>query len=74
MNYGSSSLRFRPSEELGLEVEGPSPLRAAFATFLVIGLAPLIPLVLPGLAMGTRFVASSVVTGVAFFVVGRSRA
>ena len=61
------------SEELGLEVEGPSPLRAAFATFaafLVVGLAPLIPFVLPGLDMGTRFVASSVVTGVAFFVVG----
>lgn len=64
------------TEELGLEVEGPSPLRAAlatFAAFLAVGIAPLIPFVLPGLGMETRFAASSVVTGIAFFGVGAAK-
>jgi vacuolar iron transporter family protein len=61
------------AEELGLEVEGPNPLRAAvatFAAFLAVGIIPLVPFVVPGLPTSTRFVASAAATGVAFFGVG----
>jgi VIT1/CCC1 family predicted Fe2+/Mn2+ transporter len=63
-------------EELGLSLEGPSPLRAAattFVAFVIIGVIPLlafiVDLVAPGSVPGA-FVASAVLTGTAFFVVG----
>lgn len=61
------------TEELGLEVEGPDPSRAALATFLaflVVGIVPLVPFVIPGLALDTRFLASAVATGAAFLGIG----
>lgn len=61
------------TEELGLEIEGRNPLRAAlatFAAFITVGLVPLIPFVLSDLSLDTRFLASAVATGVAFFGVG----
>jgi VIT1/CCC1 family predicted Fe2+/Mn2+ transporter len=61
------------TEELGLQVDGPSPVRAGVATFLaflVVGLVPLIPFLIPGLMSSQRFVASSVVTAAAFLGVG----
>jgi VIT1/CCC1 family predicted Fe2+/Mn2+ transporter len=61
------------TEELGLEVEGPNPFRAAlatFAAFLVVGIIPLVPFVIPGLPTSTRFLASAIATGAAFFGVG----
>lgn len=64
------------TEELGLEVEGPDPLRAAlatFAAFLVVGIVPLVPFVIPNLALDTRFLASAVATGCAFFGVGAAK-
>jgi VIT1/CCC1 family predicted Fe2+/Mn2+ transporter len=64
------------TEELDLEVEGPSPIRAAlatFAAFLVVGLVPLSPFVVPDLPTSTRFLASAVATGVAFFGVGAAK-
>lgn len=64
------------SEELGLEVEGPNPMRAALATFLafiVVGIVPLVPFLIPGLTLDTRFFASAVATGAAFFGVGATK-
>jgi VIT1/CCC1 family predicted Fe2+/Mn2+ transporter len=64
------------AEELGLEVEGPNPLRAAlatFAAFLAVGIIPLVPFVVPGLPVSTRFLASAVATGAAFFGVGAAK-
>lgn len=64
------------SEELGLEVKGTDPLRAGLATFvafLVVGLVPLIPFVVPDLPTSTRFLASAVATGMAFFGVGAAK-
>ncbi|MDF2703430.1 MAG: protein of unknown function transrane [Rubrobacteraceae bacterium] len=64
------------SEELGLEVEGPNPFRAAlatFAAFLIVGIIPLAPFVIPGLPTSTRFLASAIATGVAFFGVGAAK-
>ncbi len=61
------------TEELGLEIEGPDPLRAAlatFAAFIAVGLVPLVPFVVPDLSLDTRFMASATATGIAFFGVG----
>ena len=64
------------AEELGLEVEGPNPYRAAIATFvafLVVGIIPLVPFLLPDLLTSIRFLASAVATAVAFFSVGAAK-
>jgi VIT1/CCC1 family predicted Fe2+/Mn2+ transporter len=64
------------AEELGLEVEGPNPYRAAIATFvafLVVGIIPLVPFLLPDLLTSIRFLASAVATAVAFFGVGAAK-
>jgi len=57
------------TEELGLRLETPLPLRAALTTFfafLVAGLMPLVPLMLAG----DVFVSSAAVTAVVFFLIG----
>lgn len=59
-------------EELGLQVEGRSPIRAATATFLAflaVGLVPLLPF-LSALDTGQMFAASVGLTAVAFLGVG----
>lgn len=43
---------------------------ATFAAFLVVGLVPLLPFVVPGLQLETRFLASAVGAAIAFFGVG----
>lgn len=66
------------TEELGLSLVGPSPLRAAWSTFvafLVVGMVPLLAfiamLVFPGLMTTDRaFALSMLLTGGAFFVIG----
>lgn len=61
------------TEELGLPLEEPNPVRAAlatFAAFLLVGLVPLLPLFVPGLNWDQAFAASCVMTGAAFFGVG----
>lgn len=61
------------TEELGLQLEGPSPWKAGlvtFAAFLVVGLVPLLPFLLPGLPAERTFTLSAVVTAIAFVAVG----
>jgi vacuolar iron transporter family protein len=61
------------TEELGLQLDGPHPLRAALATFfsfVIVGLIPLATFLLPNLDPAHRFVASAIVTAAAFFAVG----
>ena len=61
------------TEELGLQIDGPQPWRAAAATFVafcLVGLIPLLPLLIPGLALERAFVISAGVTGFAFFGIG----
>ena len=61
------------TEEHGLQIHGPSPVRAGLATFmsfLLIGLIPLVPFLLPGLSPDQRFLASSIATGLSFLSVG----
>ena len=61
------------TEELGLQVNGPSPLRAAlatFAAFIVVGIIPLAPFLVPGLTPEQTFRASAFVTALAFFGIG----
>ncbi|MBI4243072.1 MAG: VIT1/CCC1 transporter family protein [Planctomycetes bacterium] len=62
------------TEELGLRVESPDPMRAAFTTFIsfcIIGFVPLIPFVVMSPANHDQlFLVSSLLTGVAFFTIG----
>jgi vacuolar iron transporter family protein len=61
------------TEELGLHLHSRHPWRAGLATFgafLAVGLVPLIPFLLPGLAFQTQFHASIAATVVAFLGVG----
>jgi VIT1/CCC1 family predicted Fe2+/Mn2+ transporter len=61
------------TEEHGLQVEGPRPIRAATATllaFLVVGLVPLAPFLIPGIGSDRMFTASVVATALAFLGVG----
>lgn len=61
------------TEEHGLQLDGPSPVRAGLATFvafMLVGLIPLIPFLLPGLDLNERFIASCIATGLAFLTVG----
>ena len=64
------------TEELGLQLEGRSPIRAGlatFAAFLVVGLVPLLPFLIPGLDAGQRFFSSILATGLAFLGVGMAK-
>jgi VIT1/CCC1 family predicted Fe2+/Mn2+ transporter len=61
------------TEELGLQIEGPRPLRAAlvtFGAFFAVGIIPLLPFLLPMLTPAQRFSLSAVVTALAFFGIG----
>lgn len=61
------------TEELGLQIDGPSPLRAALSTFVAfcaVGLIPLIPFLLPNLTSSQTFVVSAGLTAFAFFGIG----
>jgi VIT1/CCC1 family predicted Fe2+/Mn2+ transporter len=63
-------------EELGLQLEGSSPLKAAlvtFGAFVLVGAVPLMPFVLArwaGAEWLDPFLASCILTGIAFFAVG----
>lgn len=60
-------------EELGMQVEPQSPLRAGvttFVAFVLVGAVPLLPFLIPGLAMQEAFIASGAVTALAFAGVG----
>jgi VIT1/CCC1 family predicted Fe2+/Mn2+ transporter len=62
------------TEEWGLPLRPPSPWRAGLTTlaaFVLVGLIPLLPvMVLLGGEAGSAFIASTVLTGMAFLVVG----
>ena len=67
-------------EELGLTLDGPSPLRAALATFsafVLVGFLPLLSFVMhlvhPG-ACGDPFIASAILTVISFFIIGALKA
>lgn len=64
------------TEELGLQIDSPCPVRAAWTTFgafLLVGFLPLLPFILPGLSPGAVFPISAVVTAGAFFGVGAAK-
>lgn len=64
------------TDELGLQLEGPTPIRAGLVTFLAflfVGLIPLLPFLLPGLTAHEAFLASAVATGLAFLSIGVAR-
>jgi VIT1/CCC1 family predicted Fe2+/Mn2+ transporter len=60
------------TEELGLQIEGPDPMKAGAATyaaFIAVGMVPLVPFILP-VAPENAFAASAAMTAVAFAAVG----
>lgn len=66
-------------EELGMPLDGPSAIKAAISTmvaFVVVGMIPLIPFIADFFAVGSIFnpyLASTVCTGLAFFLVGAAK-
>jgi vacuolar iron transporter family protein len=61
------------TEEFGRQLVGTDPWRAGLATFfafLVAGVFPLFPFLVPGIAFETAFAISIVVTGATFMAVG----
>ncbi len=62
------------TEELGMQLNSPSPAKSALATFLafvIVGLIPVLPFLLPlSLQPHGLFIMSAGATGVAFFLVG----
>lgn len=62
------------TEEFGLQLNMPDPIRSAlttFAAFVVVGAVPLLPFLLPfELTPRSTFTFSAVATAIAFFVVG----
>jgi VIT1/CCC1 family predicted Fe2+/Mn2+ transporter len=62
------------TEELGLQLDSPSPIKSALATFLafvIVGSIPILPFLLPlSLDSHGLFVTSAIATGIAFFLVG----
>jgi VIT1/CCC1 family predicted Fe2+/Mn2+ transporter len=64
------------TEEHGLQLDTPNPLRAAlvtFAAFCMVGLVPLLPYLLPGLPVHLTFPVSAAATAVAFFLIGLAK-
>ncbi len=64
------------TEELGLQLDGPSPMKAAtttFFAFLVVGIVPLAPFLWMTQDLSRAFFLSSIFTGIAFFAVGIAR-
>jgi vacuolar iron transporter family protein len=64
------------TEEHRLPIENPSPVWAGFATFssfMVVGLIPLIPFIVPGLSGEQRFIISSIAIGIAFLGIGLAK-
>jgi VIT1/CCC1 family predicted Fe2+/Mn2+ transporter len=65
------------SEELGLQLTGRHPLRAALATFIafvLVGFVPLFSFLSPGLDSSERFATSIAMTALAFAGVGFAKA
>lgn len=61
------------TEEMGLQLEKPSPLRAAFSTFsafVLAGFVPLIPFLMFSFDGGHTFALSSVMTALTFVLIG----
>lgn len=61
------------TEELGLRIDSPDPMRAAWTTFgafLIVGFIPLLPFLVPALTLDQAFYASIAAAGLAFFAVG----
>lgn len=61
------------TEEYGLPLKGASPIRAGMVTFwafLIIGILPLIPFLIGSFNYITRFIMSSVITALAFLLIG----
>lgn len=61
------------TEEHGLRLDGPNPIKAALVTFIafaVAGMVPLLPYLVSAVDPRTLFQASCVLTAVAFFAIG----
>lgn len=60
-------------EEYGLASIDPNPLASAwwtFCAFVVVGLVPILPFLIPGIAPATQFGASTILAGIIFFGIG----
>ena len=66
-------------EELGMQLDGPSPIRAALTTFVAFCVAGVLPLLaflfgfIVPVESASLFIASTLITAVAFFAVGATK-
>lgn len=64
------------TEELGLQVHSPNPVRAGvttFVSFFLVGIIPLLPFLIPGLTIEQHFHLSTIVTLISFFGIGLAK-
>lgn len=64
------------TEEFGLRIENPAPLRAALSTFVAFvgaGFIPLLPFLFVAQASQLTFLSSAVAAGITFFIIGLAK-
>lgn len=64
------------TEEYGLQIAGPRPLKASaitFIGFLTAGIIPMLPFFVTSISLDTRFYISAFITGCTFAVIGMIR-
>jgi VIT1/CCC1 family predicted Fe2+/Mn2+ transporter len=63
------------TEEHGLQIEGPKPVKSGavtFVSFILVGIVPLIPFLFSQPRLN-QFIGSAIITSVSFFLIGVSR-
>jgi vacuolar iron transporter family protein len=61
------------TEEYGLQKINQSPIKSAastFTAFIIVGMMPLIPFLIPGLQQNNQFIISTCIAGLMFFLIG----
>ena len=61
------------TEEHGIQITHPNPIKAGIVTFLAfisVGSIPLLPFLIPNLEMTQQFIISAVLAGIMFFLIG----
>ncbi len=61
------------TEEHGIQITHPKPIKSGFVTFIAfvgVGSIPLLPFLIPSLEMTQQFIISAILAGIMFFLIG----